>query len=180
MIGLANFWTIWILTAEVLDYFNHNIATVRFMEGSRAEIQAMENAQNLSLTVLWAVYALVLLAVGIIGKLRAVRLAGLALLTIPVAKVFVYDVFQLEQAYRVAAFIGLGALLLIGGYLYQRFGRAIKGVRHRMMYSFEDCSFGLKAVTAPYRFGIIGIPMAVGGMFHSASRNGGGYGDSRA
>ena len=126
MIGLANFWTIWILTAEVLDYFNHNIATVRFMEGSRAEIQAMENAQNLSLTVLWAVYALVLLAVGIIGKLRAVRLAGLALLTIPVAKVFVYDVFQLEQAYRVAAFIGLGALLLIGGYLYQRFGRAIR------------------------------------------------------
>ena len=126
MIGLANFWTIWILTAEVLDYFNHNIATVRFMEGSRAEIQAMENAQNLSLSVLWAVYALVLLAVGIIGKLRAVRLAGLALLTIPVAKVFVYDVFQLEQAYRVAAFIGLGALLLIGGYLYQRFGRAIK------------------------------------------------------
>ena len=126
MIGLANFWTIWILTAEVLDYFNHNIATVRFMEGSRAEIQAMENAQNLSLTVLWAVYALVLLAVGIIGKLRAVRLAGLALLTIPVAKVFVYDVFQLEQAYRVAAFIGLGALLLIGGYLYQRFGGAIR------------------------------------------------------
>ena len=126
MIGLANFWTIWILTAEVLDYFNHNIATVRFMEGSRAEIPAMENAQNLSLTVLWAVYALVLLAVGIIGKLRAVRLAGLALLTIPVAKVFVYDVFQLEQAYRVAAFIGLGALLLIGGYLYQRFGRAIR------------------------------------------------------
>ena len=126
MIGLANFWTIWILTAEVLDYFNHNIATVRFMEGSRAEIQAMENAQNLLLTVLWAVYALVLLAVGIIGKLRAVRLAGLALLTIPVAKVFVYDVFQLEQAYRVAAFIGLGVLLLIGGYLYQRFGRAIR------------------------------------------------------
>ena len=126
MIGLANFWTIWILTAEVLDYFNHNMTTLRFMEGSRAEIQAMENAQNLSLTVLWAVYALVLLAVGIIGKLRAVRLAGLALLTIPVAKVFVYDVFQLEQAYRVAAFIGLGALLLIGGYLYQRFGRAIR------------------------------------------------------
>ena len=126
MIGLANFWTIWILTAEVLDYFNHNMTTLRFMEGSRAEIQAMENAQNLSLTVLWAVYALVLLAVGIIGKLRAVRLAGLAVLTIPVVKVFVYDVFQLEQAYRVAAFIGLGALLLIGGYLYQRFGRAIR------------------------------------------------------
>ena len=124
--GLANFLTIWILTAEALSYFDHRIATVRFMEGSREGITGLENAQNLSLTVLWAVYALVLLAVGIIGKLRAVRLAGLALLTIPVAKVFVYDVFQLEQAYRVAAFIGLGALLLIGGYLYQRFGRAIR------------------------------------------------------
>ena len=96
-------------------------ATVRFMEGSRAEIPTPRTCR---LTVLWAVYALVLLAVGIIGKLRAVRLAGLA--CSPYRWPRVYDVFQLEQAYRVAAFIGLGALLLIGGYLYQRFGRAIR------------------------------------------------------
>ena len=126
LIATANFLTIWILTWEVLGYFDHRIATLRFMEASRDEFLNLENAQNLSLTVLWAVFASALLAVGIFGKLRAVRLAGLALLTIPVAKVFVYDVFQLEQAYRVAAFVGLGALLLIGGYLYQRFGRAIR------------------------------------------------------
>ena len=126
LIATANFLMIWILTWEVLGYFDHRIATLRFMEASRDEFLNLENAQNLSLTVLWAVYASALLAVGIFGKLRAVRLAGLALLTIPVAKVFVYDVFQLEQAYRVAAFVGLGALLLIGGYLYQRFGRAIR------------------------------------------------------
>ena len=126
MVGSANFLTIWILTAEALSYFDHRIATVRFIEGSREGITGLENAQNLSLTVIWALYASALLAVGIIARLRAVRLAGLALLSIPVAKVFAYDVFQLEQAYRVAAFVGLGALLLIGGYLYQRYGRAIR------------------------------------------------------
>ena len=68
---------IWILTWEVLGYFDHRIATLRFMEASRDEFLNLENAQNLSLTVLWAVYASALLAVGIFGKLRAVRLAGL-------------------------------------------------------------------------------------------------------
>ena len=126
LIIVANILTIWILTAEVLGYFDHHIAVERFSEGRSADIQALENARNLSLTALWAVYASVVLAVGIIAKLKAVRLAGLALLAVPVAKVFAYDVFQLEQAYRVAAFIGLGALLLIGGYLYQRYARAIR------------------------------------------------------
>ncbi|MCH9025436.1 MAG: DUF2339 domain-containing protein [candidate division Zixibacteria bacterium] len=42
-------------------------------------------------------------------------------------KLFVFDVFALEQEYRVAAFLGLGALLVAGGYLYQRYTSAIRG-----------------------------------------------------
>ena len=45
----------------------------------------------------------------------------------PIAKVFVYDVFALERGYRIGAFIGLGVLLMAGGYLYQRYSQAIKG-----------------------------------------------------
>jgi uncharacterized membrane protein len=56
-----------------------------------------------------------------------VRLYALALLTIPIVKVFVYDVFALDQVYRIIAFVGLGVLLLISGFLYQRYSKAIKG-----------------------------------------------------
>ncbi len=55
------------------------------------------------------------------------RQAGLALLAIPVIKLFAFDVFELELEYRVAAFLGLGAMLVAGGYLYQRNTSAIRG-----------------------------------------------------
>ena len=42
-------------------------------------------------------------------------------------KLFAYDAFALEREYRVAAFIGLGAMLLAGGFLYQRYRRLIRG-----------------------------------------------------
>ena len=56
-----------------------------------------------------------------------VRFAALALLLIPIGKVFVYDVFTLERVFRIVAFMGLGAMLVIGGYVYQRFGKTIRG-----------------------------------------------------
>jgi uncharacterized membrane protein len=43
-----------------------------------------------------------------------------------VLKVFVYDVFALGTVYRIIAFTGLGVLLLVGGYLYQRYSQRIK------------------------------------------------------
>jgi uncharacterized membrane protein len=41
--------------------------------------------------------------------------------------VFVYDVFKLATGYRIAAFVGLGVLLIVSGYLYQRYSKIIKG-----------------------------------------------------
>ena len=55
------------------------------------------------------------------------KLAGMALLAIPVVKLFVFDVFLLEQGYRVAAFVTLGGLLLATGLVYQRYSQAVRG-----------------------------------------------------
>ena len=57
---------------------------------------------------------------------QPVRLAGLALLAIPVVKLFVIDTFELEQGYRVVAYFSLGFILLSGGLLYQHYSEAIK------------------------------------------------------
>ena len=64
---------------------------------------------------------------GISLRNRWVRLAGLGLLAIPIIKLFVFDTFDLEREYRVAAYLGLGAILVVGGFLYQRYSRVIRG-----------------------------------------------------
>ena len=107
----ANFFSLWLLSAEVLDYLHPQI-----------------NAQNLSLTALWSGYAAIFLIVGIVRRSRPVRLAALGLLAFSVLKVFGYDVFTLERVFRISALIGLGVILLAAGYLYQRYGRTIREV----------------------------------------------------
>jgi uncharacterized membrane protein len=107
---------------EIWGYFSREIYDTPIMEN----IRNIRSARNLSLTALWAVYSIILLVLGITRRSRYMRLAGLALFTIPIVKVYVYDVFALEQVYRIFAFVGLGILLVVSGYLYNRYKEAIK------------------------------------------------------
>ena len=45
---------------------------------------------------------------------------GAVLLAVPIAKLFIYDVFLLDTSYRVAAFIVLGPLLILTGLAYRK------------------------------------------------------------
>jgi uncharacterized membrane protein len=119
----ANFLSLWILSFEVWHSFSSALRTAE-----PAAREGLMNAQNLSLTAVWAIYAVAGLVVGIMKRWRYVRLSALGLLAIPIIKVFVYDVFKLEMGYRIGAFVGLGILLLVSAYLYQRYSKIIKGV----------------------------------------------------
>jgi uncharacterized membrane protein len=49
------------------------------------------------------------------------RLGGLALLMVAIAKVWTYDLSELEETARALSFVALGLLLLAGSFAYQRF-----------------------------------------------------------
>jgi len=119
----ANFFTLWLLSLEVWDSFSGALraAELPVKEGLRS-------ARHLSLTAVWAFYAVIGLVVGIVKRWRYVRLGALVLLLVAIGKVFIFDVFKLELGYRIGAFVGLGILLLISAYLYQRYSEVIKGV----------------------------------------------------
>ena len=51
---------------------------------------------------------------------KRLRLGGLALLALAVAKVYTYDLAELDELSRVLSFIALGLLLLVGAFAYQR------------------------------------------------------------
>ena len=68
----------------------------------------------------WLVFAGIGLAVGLVRRdewLRRVSLGGVALV---IAKVFLFDMAQLEGIYRALSFLGLGATLVGIGYAYRR------------------------------------------------------------
>ncbi len=114
----ANVVALWGLTLEAVHYFE-----------ARAEDLGTDtfSAQQLSLTVLWAVYAVGVIGVGIVRQSSRIRLAGMALLAVPLVKLFGFDVFLLEREYRVAAFVTLGVLMLGTGLAYQRYSQAVRG-----------------------------------------------------
>ena len=126
-LAAGSFFTLWVMGAEIISGFDKQIAGLSAAELRRGVDDALTNTQNLSITALLATYAALLLASGIIGRWRNVRLAALGLLVIPIAKVFLYDVFTMETGYRIAAFVGLGVILVVGGYAYQRFGKSAVG-----------------------------------------------------
>ena len=114
----ANVVALWGLTLEAVHYFD--------ARADRLGADAF-GAQQLSLTVLWAVYAVGIIGVGIARQSSRIRLAGMALLAVPLIKLFGFDVFLLEREYRVAAFVTLGVLMLGTGLAYQRYSQAVRG-----------------------------------------------------
>ena len=78
-------------------------------------------AQDLSYTLGWAVFAIGLLAVGVILRSRAARITSIALLAITVLKAFLHDLPSLGGLYRVASFALLAVSLAVVAVALQKF-----------------------------------------------------------
>jgi hypothetical protein len=76
---------------------------------------------DLTLSIAWALYALLLLGLGFARTSRGLRGIGLGLLAVTVVKVFLFDLGDLEDLYRVASLVGLAVSLLLVSLAYQRF-----------------------------------------------------------
>jgi uncharacterized membrane protein len=73
------------------------------------------------LSAFWAATGLGAVVWGMRRKSPKTRLGGLALLTVAIAKVWTYDLAELEELARALSFVALGLLLLAGAFAYQRF-----------------------------------------------------------
>ncbi len=78
------------------------------------------------LTVAWGLQGVALLAIGIALAARGMRVSGLALLVICVAKVFFYDLNELETIFKIFSFIILGSLLIGVSFAYSRYREQIR------------------------------------------------------
>jgi uncharacterized membrane protein len=88
------------------------------------------------LSAFWAATGFGAVVWGMVRKSWKARLGGLALLGVAIAKVWTYDLAELEELARALSFVALGLLLLAGAFAYQRFkpeeeGEAISEVEEQ-------------------------------------------------
>jgi uncharacterized membrane protein len=94
---------------------------VRFVfQGPRLDRFGASDAELYTYSAVWLVFSVLLLLIGIVRKSQAIRLASAAVLLLTIAKVFFIDLAGLTGVWRALSFIGLGAVLVGIGLLYQR------------------------------------------------------------
>jgi uncharacterized membrane protein len=79
-----------LVNIEIADYFSERGSTLTFQfSGSFA--------RDMTYSIAWALFALVLLVIGISKRARAPRYAGLGLLGVTILKLFFHDLARLDQ-----------------------------------------------------------------------------------
>jgi len=111
----------YLLNIEIADFFS---------EGAGLEFRLSANlAQDMTYSLAWGIFALILVGVGVIRKVVAARYAGLALLVGTLAKLFLHDIWRLGGLFRIGSLIGLAIVLISASFAYQRFLSTDAGTR---------------------------------------------------
>src|SRR5438067_4633070 len=113
--SLGIFLAFVLLNIEIADYFTKPGAyeLTFFFSGNFA--------RDMSYSIAWALFALLLLIVGIRKRNKTARYASLALLGFVLLKLFFHDLSQLQQLYRIAALIVVAIIAILASFLYQGF-----------------------------------------------------------
>jgi uncharacterized membrane protein len=102
-----------LLNMEIAEYFSIGPTLTFSFSGNFA--------RDMTYSIAWALFALGLILVGMRIKQRPARYAGVALLGVTLAKLFLYDLSDLDELYRIGAFISVAVILIAASFIYQRF-----------------------------------------------------------
>jgi uncharacterized membrane protein len=109
--------------AAMIGLFAWLTLEVRFFFESHSEMINGSQWEIYSYSLVWLLYATALIFSGLKIDLKRLRMAGIALLSVVILKVFLGDLSNLEGIARAASFMGLGIAMIGLGYLYQRLRR---------------------------------------------------------
>jgi hypothetical protein len=102
-----------LLNIEIADFYATG-PTITFRIGAAV-------SQDLTYTIGWLAFGLILLGAGISIKSHAARMSAVSLIAVTTLKCFLYDLASLEGLYKVASLMGLALSLVIVALVLQRF-----------------------------------------------------------
>ena len=103
---------LWILSSELINWM---------------DISGLSGSYKLGITILWGVYSLAMIALGIWKKNKDLRISAIVLFGVTLAKLFLYDIASLNTISKTIVLVMLGILLLIISFLYNKYKLLIFG-----------------------------------------------------
>jgi uncharacterized membrane protein len=85
------------------------------------DIFGYQDSYKLGLSILWGVFALGLIILGIYQHKKHLRIGAIALFALTLAKLFFYDIADLNTISKTIVFVSLGILMLIVSFLYNKY-----------------------------------------------------------
>lgn len=119
LFSLATILLFLLLNIEIADYFSSGPTITFDFQGNLA--------RDMTYSIAWSFFGLALLLVGMHRQVPGIRYAGIGLLALTLAKLFLHDLASLDQLYRIGALIVVAIVLIGSSYLYQRFFAANEG-----------------------------------------------------
>jgi uncharacterized membrane protein len=104
-----------LLNIEIADFFTEPGAVKLVFEFSG------NLGRDMTYSIGWAAFALILVVAGIWKKIQPARYAGIALLSITLLKLFFHDLANLQALYRIGALLGVAVIAIAASFFYQRF-----------------------------------------------------------
>jgi uncharacterized membrane protein len=133
------YWlTVLLLIATASSELDH-IVVYSFYNKQNSISYLLTQNHKFGYAILWGATAFVLINIGMKRKIREIRIISLALFTLVILKLFVYDINNISEAGRIVAFVLLGVLLLVVSFMYQRLKKLIS-VDHTVNNNENDKS----------------------------------------
>lgn len=110
------------ISAEIVHLFGQR-AYAASAAGQPAGVARAELAQQVALSVAWALYAVGLVAAGFRRQYAPARYLAIAVFGLTLVKVMTKDIAELDRVYQMLSVLAVGALLVAASYLYQRVDR---------------------------------------------------------
>jgi uncharacterized membrane protein len=92
----------------------------RFFVGPVLSGDVTSDAEQYAYSLAWLAFGVVLLVVGLVFASQRARLASAVVIGLTVLKAFLIDMSNLTGVFRALSFMGLGLVLVVIGWLYQR------------------------------------------------------------
>ena len=150
---IANILTLYALSTQIIFYYNAQDAIIRnqieeeyrsntinnnsadnynnyYNQYNNSNVLASaqntnQNKSNTVVSILWAIYAAILTAIGFMKRSPVLRISGLVLFIITAVKVLI-NVWDLGQLYRIISFVGLGVIALVASFAYAKYKDHLK------------------------------------------------------
>ncbi|WP_374459639.1 DUF2339 domain-containing protein [Chryseobacterium taeanense] len=131
----------WLLATAIVIAVSmefYHLYIVSFAENISEIAILREHFSLLYLPIIWAVLASIFIYKGLKSNAQEYSKAGFALLIVTILKLYLYDVWEMDNVSRIIAFIILGIILLLSSFLFQRLKNILKSMVEKKKNSTEN------------------------------------------